>query len=134
MIPQLSARVKGQDEKAHGALMGARGNSGVILAQFWRGLAKGLEGKTHFNGGDFAKALARASQTAYKGIVKPVEGTILTVLKDASKAAREAVKDDGTLVLVLEAAVKSAEEWWMLTDRACTFCWTAPCNSSRENS
>jgi len=95
---------------AHGALMGARGNSGVILSQFWRGLAKGLEGKTHFNGEDFAKALAGASQTAYKGIVNPVEGTILTVLKDASKAAQEAVKNDDTLVSVLEAAVKSAEE------------------------
>jgi len=94
---------------AHGALMGARGNSGVILSQFWRGLAKGLEGKTHFDGGDFARALAGASQTAYKGIVNPVEGTILTVLKDASKAAKEAVKNDDALVSVLEAAVKSAE-------------------------
>ncbi len=95
---------------AHGALMGARGNSGVILSQFWRGLAKGLESKTHVDGGDFARALAGASQTAYKGIVNPVEGTILTVLKDASKAAKEAVKNDDALVSVLEAAVKSAEE------------------------
>jgi len=95
---------------ARGALMGARGNSGVILAQFFRGLAKGLEGKTHFDGGDFARALAEASQTAYKGIVNPVEGTILTVLKDASKAAQEAVKNDDTLVSVLEDAVKSAED------------------------
>jgi len=95
---------------AHGALMGARGNSGVILSQFFRGLAKGLEGKTHFDGGDFARALAEASQTAYKGIVNPVEGTILTVLKDASKAAQEAVKNDDTLVSVLEDAVKSARD------------------------
>jgi DAK2 domain fusion protein YloV len=95
---------------AHGALMGARGNSGVILSQFFRGLAKGLEGKTHFDGGDFTRALAKASQTAYKGIVNPVEGTILTVLKDASKAAQEAVKNDDALVSVLEAAVKSAED------------------------
>jgi DAK2 domain fusion protein YloV len=94
---------------AHGALMGARGNSGVILSQFFRGLAKGLEGKAHFDGGDFARALAGASQTAYKGIVNPVEGTILTVLKDASKAAQEAVKD-GTLVSVLEDAVESAKD------------------------
>ena len=94
---------------AHGALMGARGNSGVILSQFFRGLAKGLEGKTHFGGGDFASALAEASQTAYKGIVNPVEGTILTVLKDASKAAQGAVKNDDALVSVFEAAVKSAE-------------------------
>jgi DAK2 domain fusion protein YloV len=95
---------------AHGALMGARGNSGVILSQFWRGVAKGLEGKTHFDGEDFARALARASQTAYKGIANPVEGTILTVLKDASKAAQEAVKNDAALVSVLEAVVKSAED------------------------
>ena len=95
---------------AHGALMGARGNSGVILSQFFRGLAKGLVGKTHFDGGDFARALAESSQMAYKGIVNPVEGTILTVLKDASKAAQGAVKDDDSLVPILEAAVKSAEE------------------------
>jgi DAK2 domain fusion protein YloV len=95
---------------AHGALMGARGNSGVILSQFFRGLAKGLEGKANFDGGDFARALAGASQTAYKGIANPVEGTILTVLKDASKAAKEAVKDSNGLVTILEAAVKSAEE------------------------
>ena len=94
---------------AHGALMGARGNSGVILSQFFRGLAKELGGKTHFDGADFARALAEASQTAYKGIVNPVEGTILTVLKDASKAAQEGVRN-GTLVSVLEAAVKSAAD------------------------
>jgi DAK2 domain fusion protein YloV len=95
---------------ARGALMGARGNSGVILSQFFGGLAKGLQGKTNFDGGDFARALAAASQTAYKGITNPVEGTILTVLKDASKAAKEALKDSDALVSVLEAAVKSAEE------------------------
>ena len=95
---------------ARGALMGARGNSGVILSQFFRGLAKGLEDKTHFHGGDFAKALAEASQTAYKGIVNPVEGTILTVLKDASKAAQEAAKNGDDLVSVLADAVKSAEQ------------------------
>lgn len=94
---------------AHGALMGARGNSGVILSQFFSGLAKGLEGKNGFNGSDFARALGAASQAAYKGIAKPVEGTILTVLKDASQAAKEAAKDDGALVSVLEAAVKAAE-------------------------
>ena len=95
---------------AHGALMGARGNSGVILSQVWRGLAKALEGKTHLSGADFAKALAEASRTAYKGIVNPVEGTILTVLKDASRAAATAVKDDDALVSILEAAVEAAED------------------------
>jgi hypothetical protein len=95
---------------ARGALMGARGNSGVILSQFFRGLAKGLVGKARFDGKDLARALAEAAQAAYKGIVNPVEGTILTVLKDASKAAQEAAKDSGALVSVLEAAVKSAEK------------------------
>ena len=95
---------------AYGALMGARGNSGIILSQFWRGLAKELENKSCFDGGCFAKALARASQTAYEGIINPVEGTILTVLKDASDAAKTAAKNDDNLISVLEAAVKSAEE------------------------
>ena len=95
---------------ARGALMGARGNSGVILAQFWRGLAKGLEGKSSFGGEDFARALAEASLAAYQGIVKPVEGTILTVLKDAAKAAQKAAEGGDDLTSVLEAAVKSAEE------------------------
>ena len=94
---------------AHGALMGARGNSGVILSQFFRGFAKGLEGKVNFTGGDFARALARAAQAAYKGIANPAEGTILTVLKDASEAAKQAVRNDDALVSVLEAAVRSAE-------------------------
>jgi DAK2 domain fusion protein YloV len=95
---------------AHGALMGARGNSGVILSQCFGGLAKGLEGKTNFDGVDFARALAGASRAAYKGIANPVEGTILTVLKDASKAAQEAGKNVNALVSVLEAAVKGAED------------------------
>lgn len=95
---------------AYGSLMGARGNSGVILSQFWRGLAKGLEGRTYFNGKDLAKALAEASQTAYEGIVNPVEGTILTVIKDASRAAETASENGDTLVSVIEAAVKSAED------------------------
>jgi DAK2 domain fusion protein YloV len=95
---------------AHGALMGARGNSGVILSQFFRGLAKGLEGKASFDGADFARALAGAAQTAYKGVASPVEGTILTVLKDASKAAKEAAKDSHALTAILAAAAKSAEE------------------------
>ncbi len=95
---------------ARGALMGARGNSGVILSQFFRGFAKGLEGKITFSGGDFARALGGAAQAAYKGIANPVEGTILTVLKDASEAAKQAGKNDDALVSVLEAAVKSAEE------------------------
>jgi DAK2 domain fusion protein YloV len=96
---------------SHGSLMGARGNSGVILSQFWRGLAKGLNGKDSFGGKDLARALAQASQAAYEGIVHPVEGTMLTVLKDAAEAANEAAKTDSTdFVSVLEAAVEAARD------------------------
>ncbi len=93
---------------AHGALMGARGNSGVILSQFWRGLAKGLEGKGSFDGKDFARALTEASKAAYDGIVHPVEGTILTVLKDAADAAAKVNSEN--LLLVLETAVEAARD------------------------
>ena len=96
---------------AQGALMGARGNSGVILSQFFRGLAKGLDDKETINGSDFAAALAEASRAAYKGLSQPVEGTMLTVLKDASKAAEEAAKTDGdNLTKVAEAAVNEARD------------------------
>jgi len=94
---------------ASGALMGARGNSGVILSQFWRGLAKGLEGKKSFNGTDFAKALAEASQAAYEGLVNPVEGTILTVLKDAATAADMSARtDSASLLSIMETATEAA--------------------------
>jgi len=95
---------------AHGALMGARGNSGVILSQFWRGLARGLEGKSSFNGRDFALALAEASQAAYEGIVHPVEGTMLTVLRDAAKATVKATKANSeSLLPVVEIATEEAK-------------------------
>lgn len=96
---------------AQGALMGARGNSGVILSQFFRGLAKGLDDKESINGGDFALALGEASRAAYKGLSQPVEGTILTVVKDAAKAAEEAAKTSSdNLTKVAEAAVNEARE------------------------
>jgi uncharacterized protein len=72
---------------AMGALMGARGNSGVILSQILRGLAKGMEMKEQFSAFDFAQALRHASDTAYKSIAEPVEGTILTVIRETSEAA-----------------------------------------------
>ena len=70
---------------AKGALMGARGNSGVILSQIWRGLAQDLADKKSLTGTDLANALQQASNMAYKGLSNPVEGTILTVIKDASQ-------------------------------------------------
>ncbi len=96
---------------AQGALMGARGNSGVILSQFFRGLAKGLDEKESINGSDLAVALGEASRAAYKGLSQPVEGTMLTVLKDASRAAEEAARTDPeNLTKVAEAAVNEAKE------------------------
>src|ERR1700730_11151528 len=75
---------------AHGALMGARGNSGVILSQILRGFARGLEGADLFDAAKLVQALQPASSTAYRGVVKPVEGTILTVIKDTAAAAEAA--------------------------------------------
>ena len=98
------------ESMAHGSLMGARGNSGVILSQFWRGLAEGLQGKSSFDGKDFAVALDKAKDAAYASTMNPVEGTILTVVKDAAEAARVIAQVDSKLVLVLEAAVKAAAD------------------------
>ncbi len=96
---------------AYGALMGARGNSGVILSQILRGLAKGLEGKESFTANDLAQALTVASQTAYAGLSRPVEGTILTVIRDVAKAAEAAAKENPEdLAAVVEALVNAAKE------------------------
>jgi len=88
---------------AQGALMGARGNSGVILSQIWRGIAQGMKGKKVITGKELAEALTQASKTAYKGISNPTEGTILTVMKDAATAAREAADKSDDAIIVLEA-------------------------------
>ncbi len=95
---------------ARGALLGARGNSGVILSQFWRGLSGGLgEGKA-FTGRDFAYSLAMASDAAYAGVISPVEGTILTVLRDMASAAEAVVKSGKeSLLHVLERVVEAAK-------------------------
>ena len=96
---------------AYGALMGARGNSGVILSQFWRGFADALEGRETLDGRALAEALTRATATAYGGLVHPVEGTILTVLRSAAEAATTvADQEDTDLLEVLESAVKAARE------------------------
>src|SRR5512142_1744707 len=72
---------------AHGALMGARGNSGVILSQLWRGFARALDNQEFLDGPSLVRAFSAGRDTAYKGVVRPVEGTILTVIKDAAAAA-----------------------------------------------
>jgi hypothetical protein len=96
---------------AKGALMGARGNSGVILSQIMRGIAEEIEEKDTISGADLAKALSRAAKVAYKGLSNPTEGTILTVIKDASNTAIKVTGKNGKdVVTVLEAAVESARE------------------------
>ena len=78
---------------AQGALMGARGNSGVILSQIWRGFARGLDSLETMDGPALAHALSEARNTAYKGVVRPVEGTILTVIKDVAISAEKVVTE-----------------------------------------
>jgi DAK2 domain fusion protein YloV len=92
-----------------GALMGARGNSGVIASQIFRGMAEGLGGKERFDGADLARSLTQGTATAYKAVVKPVEGTILTVVREASAAAVVVAEEGGDLESVLIAAVRGAE-------------------------
>jgi DAK2 domain fusion protein YloV len=91
-----------------GALMGARGNSGVITSQILRGLAEGLAGKKRFNGLDLANALALGTKTAYGAVTKPVEGTILTVIRESSAAAVAAAEKDDAMESVLAATVEAA--------------------------
>ncbi|MFC1999624.1 DAK2 domain-containing protein [Chloroflexota bacterium] len=95
---------------ARGALMGARGNSGVILSQIFRGLAQGLEGRESFCGSDFADALSQGAAMARKALTNPVEGTILTVARDASLAAQSECRPDGNMITVMEAAVRAARD------------------------
>ncbi len=92
-----------------GALMGARGNSGVITSQILQGMAHGLAGKRRFNGLDLAHALDAGTKQAYKAVAKPVEGTILTVIREASAAAIAAAERDNNVESVLAATVEAAE-------------------------
>ncbi len=95
---------------AHGALMGARGNSGVILSQIFRGFARSLEGVEAFDTIQFAAAMRDAAVMAYKGVIKPVEGTILTVAREASEVAVHAAASSQDLTFVLEQVVHEARD------------------------
>jgi DAK2 domain fusion protein YloV len=92
-----------------GALMGARGNSGVITSQIFRGMAEGLGGKKRFNGLDLAHALSEGTKTAYAAVAKPVEGTILTVIREAATGAVAAAERDDDIEVVLGATVAAAD-------------------------
>lgn len=94
---------------AWGALMEARGNSGVILSQILRGFADGVNGAGELDGGSLARSLSLATESAYKGVEKPVEGTMLTVIRDAAQAAEESASANNHLEKVLADAVREAE-------------------------
>ncbi|MBQ7049091.1 MAG: DAK2 domain-containing protein, partial [Firmicutes bacterium] len=93
-----------------GALRGARGNSGVIVSQLFRGLAKGLKGCEEINAITFATAMENGVETAYKAVMKPKEGTILTVAKAAAAKCLEAALQSDDLVEVLSQAIESGDE------------------------
>lgn len=94
---------------AKGLLMGARGNSGVILSQLFRGFSKSVEGKATLNGKQFADAFGAGVDMAYKAVMKPVEGTILTVAKDAAKKAQDAAKRSDDIIAIMEATLHEAK-------------------------
>ena len=94
---------------SQGALMGARGNSGVILSQLWRGFARALHNQEILDGPALVQAFAEARDTAYKGVVRPVEGTILTVAKDAATAAAEALLETDNPFEILARIVPAAD-------------------------
>ncbi|WP_404452552.1 DAK2 domain-containing protein [Virgibacillus necropolis] len=92
-----------------GLLMGARGNSGVILSQIFRGFARGMDKKAELTTEDLAQAFDMGVSTAYKAVMKPVEGTILTVVKDAAKAAVEASKNEKDVIALMETVLREAK-------------------------
>ena len=94
---------------ARGALMGARGNSGIILSQILGGIAKGLEDKYTFSFRDFASALQIASEQAYRVVANPVEGTILTVIREASEAASRTAKRGDSFTRAIGSVVSQAK-------------------------
>ena len=94
---------------AWGSLMEARGNSGVILSQILRGFADGVDGSGQLDGRTLARSLALATESAYKGVESPVEGTMLTVIKDSARAAEIAAGSSNDLADVLADAVREAE-------------------------
>ena len=98
------------EKLARGALMGARGNSGVILSQILRGLAQGLEKKTTFTALDLAAAFQEASKLAYRAVIRPVEGTILTVIREVAEAAQQGAGEGDDIVAQMQVIVTAARQ------------------------
>lgn len=95
---------------SRGLLMGARGNSGVILSQIFRGFAQGLKGKIEATAQDISDALLMGKEVAYKAVMRPVEGTILTIIRESSQALADSVYPDMPLDEALDILLKEARE------------------------
>lgn len=93
-----------------GSLMGARGNSGVILSQIFRGFAKGCKGKTELSSSDLCVAFKDAADTAYSAVLKPVEGTILTVIRKIADKSMEYVNEDLDMIELMTLLINKGEE------------------------
>ena len=100
---------------SNGSLRGARGNSGVILSQLFRGFAKGLEGTKEASPKDIARALSKAVETAYKAVMKPKEGTILTVARAISDSAANLAEDADNIGAFMEVLISDAHEMLLKT-------------------
>ncbi|MDI3534533.1 MAG: fatty acid kinase [Thermosediminibacterales bacterium] len=98
------------EKVANGSLMGARGNSGVILSQIFRGFAKGVENKNTINSFEFAEALRIGSDFAYKAVLKPVEGTILTVVRECAKRAVQLARSEKNIIKIIEGIINHGEK------------------------
>jgi DAK2 domain fusion protein YloV len=94
---------------AHGSLMGARGNSGVILSQILRGMARSIDNKERITPADMAAALREGSITAYKGVIRPVEGTILTVIRETADAATACAEQSDDMAVFFDTIVSAAQ-------------------------
>ena len=98
------------DAAANGSLMGARGNSGVILSQLLRGMSKGLKGANQIDCKIIAESFKLASDTAYKAVMRPVEGTILTVARETAEKAMATYTEYQDVVVFLESLIKQAKD------------------------
>lgn len=98
------------DAAANGSLMGARGNSGVILSQLLRGMSKGLKGANQIDCKIIAESFKLASDTAYKAVMRPVEGTILTVARETAEKAMATYTEYQDVIVFLESLIKQAKD------------------------
>ncbi|APZ48961.1 hypothetical protein BW721_04290 [Jeotgalibaca sp. PTS2502] len=94
---------------AKGLLMGARGNSGVILSQLFRGFSKAMEDREVLNAQEFAQAFSQGVETAYKAVMKPVEGTILTVARESAAAGVEAANETDDIIDIMKTVVDAGK-------------------------